>query len=160
MRVWVISEVFHPEDTSTGYFLSRIAEELARAYNVGVLTAQPTYAARGVKAPKRERWRGMDIRRSWSTRFDKDRLALRALNLVTLTASLFISALARVRRGDVVLFVTNPPTLPFALAAARRLRGATPLLPVHDVYPHAIVAAGMARPGGLLCGLGPCVHRA
>ncbi|HEV7922503.1 MAG TPA: glycosyltransferase family 4 protein [Thermoanaerobaculia bacterium] len=159
MKVWVISEVFYPEDTSTGYFLTRIAEELARAYNVGVLTAQPTYAARGVRAPRRERWHGMDIVRGWSTRFDKDRLALRVLNLVTLTASLFTSALLRVRRGDVVLFVTNPPTLPFALAAACRMRGATPLLLVHDVYPHAIVAAGMARRGGLLWRLGLMFNR-
>src|ERR1051325_4445549 len=133
MRVWVISEVFHPEDTSTGYFLSRIAEELARAYNVGVLTAQPTYAARGVKAPKRERWRGMDIRRSWSTRFDKDRLPPPP--------------------------PPPPPPPRFALAAACRLRGATPLLLVHDVYPHAIVAAGMARRGGLLWRLGLMFNR-
>lgn len=159
MKVFVISEVFYPEDTSTGYFLTRIAEELARKYDVRVLTGQPTYAARGVRAPRWERWHGMDVVRGWSTRFDKDRLPLRAVNLMTLTASLFASALWRVGKGDIVLFVTNPPTLPFALAAACRMRGATPLLLVHDVYPHAIVAAGMARRGGLVWRLGLAFNR-
>src|SRR5206468_12260208 len=128
------SELFHPEQASTGYFVTKIAEELARAYDVGVITGQPTYASRGQLAPRREQWKGMDIVRVWSTRMDKDRLPLRALNLITLTGSLFAAGMRRIRRGDVVLFVTNPPTIPFALATACRMRGATPLLLVHDVY--------------------------
>ena len=159
MRVWIVSELFYPEQTSTGYFVTRIAEELARGYDVGVIAGQPTYAARGQLAPRRERWNGMDVVRVWSTRLDKDRLPLRALNVATLTASLSLAALRRIRRGDVVLFVTNPPTVPFALAAACRLRGATPLLLVHDVYPHAAAAAGMLRRGSLLWRVGLAFNR-
>ena len=28
-KVWVVSELYYPEDTSTGFFLTEIAEELA-----------------------------------------------------------------------------------------------------------------------------------
>ncbi|HEV7425815.1 MAG TPA: glycosyltransferase family 4 protein [Thermoanaerobaculia bacterium] len=147
LRVWVISELYYPELTSTGYFLTHIAEELARRYDVGVLAAQPTYSARGVRAPTRERIRGVAVVRCRSTRFHKDKLLGRIANAVTLTASLFVHALFRFRRGDVALFVTNPPTVPFAMFAACRMRGVTPLLLIHDVYPQAFVATGLVRRG-------------
>ena len=149
MRVWVVSELYYPEQTSTGYFLTHIAEELAHRYDVAVLTAQPTYSARNVRAPRRERLRGVDVLRCRSTHFHKDRLPGRIANAATITASFFWNALLRFRRGDVVLFVTNPPSVPFVAFAACRLRGATPLLLIHDVYPQVLVAAGMLRPGSL-----------
>jgi glycosyltransferase involved in cell wall biosynthesis len=146
--VWIVSELYYPEETSTGYLLTRIAEELARRYEVGVLTAQPTYAARGLRAPRRERVGGVEVFRCRSTRFDKNGLPGRLVNAVTMSASFFLNALFRFRRGDVALFVTNPPLLPFALAAACRLRGATPLLLIHDVYPQLLVAVGLVRGRG------------
>lgn len=148
-RVWVVSELYYPEQTSTGHFLTHIAEELARRYDVGVLTVQPTYSARNVRVPRRERSGDVDVIRCWSTRFHKDHIAGRLANSVTVTMSLFLNALARFRSGDVILFVTNPPTVPFAMLAASRLRGAIPLLLIHDVYPEVLVATGMLRRGGL-----------
>jgi hypothetical protein len=53
--VWVVSELFHPERTSTGHFLSCIATGLASSFPVRVLCAQPTYSARGRRARRRER---------------------------------------------------------------------------------------------------------
>jgi colanic acid biosynthesis glycosyl transferase WcaI len=149
VRVWVVSELYFPEQASTGHLLTHIAEELARRYDVGVLTVRPTYSARDLRVPRRERVGGVDVIRCWSTRFHKDRIAGRLANSLTVTASLFLNALVRVRRGDVVLFVTNPPTVPFAMLAACRLRGAIPLLLIHDVYPHVLVATGMLRRGSL-----------
>ncbi|MGH9418990.1 MAG: glycosyltransferase family 4 protein [Thermoanaerobaculia bacterium] len=147
MRVWVISELYYPEQTSTGHFLTHIAEEIARRFEVGMLAAQPTYSSRDVHAPWRERLGGVDVIRCRSTRFHKDQLVGRIANVVTLTASFFVNALLRFRRGDVALFVTNPPTVPFAMFAAARIRGVTPLLLIHDVYPQAFVATGLVRNG-------------
>jgi glycosyltransferase involved in cell wall biosynthesis len=91
--------------------------------------------------------RGVAVIRCRSTRFHKDQLLGRIANAATLTASLFVNALLRFRRGDVALFVTNPPTVPFAVFAASRIRGVTPLLLIHDVYPQAFVATGLVRRG-------------
>ena len=62
-HIWVVSELYYPEETSTGYFLTRIAEGLARYYTVNVLCSQPTYSARGTRAPDREHHSGVDIQR-------------------------------------------------------------------------------------------------
>ena len=126
--------------------MTGIAEGLAGGREVRVLCAQPTYHARGRTAPWREERNGVAIERCRSTLFDKDRALGRLANLLSVTASVGLRALRRFRRGDVVLVVTNPPLLPFAVVLAARLRGAVPVLVVHDVYPDVLVATGILRP--------------
>lgn len=149
-RIWVVSELFHPEQTSTGHFLSSIAAGLARSFPVRVLCAQPTYSARGRRAPRRETWNGAEILRCRSTTFSKDVLFPRVVNLVTISLSMFFEACRGFRSRDRVLVVTNPPTLPFVIRLACRLRGARLVLLIHDVYPEALEAAGLIRRGGVI----------
>lgn len=149
-RVWVVSELYYPEDTSTGHFLTGIAEGLAREYEVKVLAAQPTYGARGLRAPAREQVGGADVRRCWSTTFSKDTSLLRLVNVVTISLSFFLAGLRSFRRGDVVIVVTNPPTLPFLVWLAARRRGARFILLIHDVYPEVLVATGVLDRNGLI----------
>jgi hypothetical protein len=111
-RVWVVSELYSPELTSTGYFLTGIAEELAQVYDVHVLCGQPSYWARGVKASRREMRNGVDVQRCWATTFDKNKLLFRIINLITISFSVFFAAFFRFRQGDIIIAVTNPPLLP------------------------------------------------
>src|SRR3546814_11098840 len=84
------------------------------------------------------------------TRFPKDRLFLRLLNVVTLSLATFWFLLFHVRVGDRVLAVTNPPSVPPLLVLVLRLRRTWPVLLVHDVYPEALVAGGMVSLDSLL----------
>jgi glycosyltransferase involved in cell wall biosynthesis len=63
---------------------------------------------------------------------------------------MFVAALRELRSGDVVVVVTNPPLLPFAMYAAAAVRRVPVLLLVHDVYPEAAILAGVLSPDGLL----------
>jgi len=56
--LWILSEVYYPEETGTGYYITRIAEHLALKRPVSVLCAQPAYSRAGVKAraPKLTTW--------------------------------------------------------------------------------------------------------
>jgi colanic acid biosynthesis glycosyl transferase WcaI len=148
--VWVVSELYYPEESATGYLLTRIAEGLARQRQVRVLCGQPNYLSRGVRAPVREIRNGVDIRRCPSTTWNKDILLFRLSNLLTISLSIFWEGVRNFRQGDVVLVVTNPPSLPFITALACRFRGAKCLLLIHDVYPEALVAAGVVGPDALL----------
>lgn len=143
--LWVVSELYYPEETSTGYILTKIAEGLAVGRNVRVVCGQPTYSSRGVRAPARERRKGVEIERCWGTTWNKDILPLRLVNLLTISCSIFVRLLCDLRSGERVLVVTNPPLLPFVVALACRLRRARCLLLIHDVYPEVAVAAGLLR---------------
>lgn len=144
--LWIVSELYYPEQTSTGYFLTHIAEGLASSAPVEVIAGQPTYSEHGQRAPDREVRGGVTIHRLRATHFDKDRLALRALNIITLTFSVAWFAWRRFRRGDRLLVVTNPPTLPPILGIIARARRMKAFLLVHDVYPEVLAATGFLRP--------------
>lgn len=147
-RIWVISELYYPEDAATGYFLTGIAEGLAVGNGeVHVICGQPGYWARGTRAPRRETRNGVKILRCRGTTLNKDKLVLRLVNLATITVSMFLTALLHIRRGDLALVVTNPPTSPFAIALAARLKGARCVIRIEDVYPEVLYATGLMRAG-------------
>jgi colanic acid biosynthesis glycosyl transferase WcaI len=135
-RLWVASELYWPDDTSTAYFLTHIAEGLAEHYDVHIITGAGAMALC-------EQRNGTTVHRLHATRYDKNRMLLRLVNLLTFTMAALGFALLKLRRGDTVLVVTNPPTLPAALALAGWLRGARLCLLVHDVYPEVLSVAGV-----------------
>ena len=139
--LWVVTELYYPEETSTGYYLTRIAEGLADDFRVKVLCGQPNYSARGTKAPKRETHRGVEIHRVAGTTLDKNVIAFRLINMLTLGFSVFFKALRHFQKGDRVLVVTTPPSLPFITALASLIKGASYVLLIHDNYPEILIAA-------------------
>jgi len=145
--LWVVSELYYPEETSTGYYLTRIAEGLADTEIVKVICGQPNYSARDRTSPKFEVHKNVEIFRAASTRLDKNVIPFRLLNMFTLGLSIFFKAIRYFRRGDRILVVTNPPTLPFLIAVASLIRGASYTLLIHDNYPEILVAAGKLRKG-------------
>jgi glycosyltransferase involved in cell wall biosynthesis len=142
-RIWVVSELYYPELTSTGYFLTGIAEGLAEGRNVSVLCGQPSYWARGERAPAHEVRNGVDVHRCWATTLDKNHLLFKLINLITISVSIFFAALFRVRRGDILICVTNPPLLPYFAAVACRLKKASFVLLIHDIYPDILTRLGI-----------------
>ena len=92
-RLLIASELMYPEMTSTGYYVSAIARDLAATVSVTVVCGQPTYSARGTRAPRQELWHGVEIRRCWGTTFDKNRVLGRLANMATFGVSAFVAAL-------------------------------------------------------------------
>ena len=149
-RLWVVSELYYPEVTSTGYYLTQIAEGLTDTFDVKALCGQPNYSARGTRAPKREVRSGVEIFRAAGTTLNKNVIFFRLVNMLTLGFSTFFLSLRFFRKGDRVLVVTNPPTTPFVIAFSSLFRGAAYTLLIHDNYPEILVAAGKAGDKSLI----------
>ena len=149
-RILVFSELYYPEETSTGYFMTKIAEGLSSDFSITAVCAQPSYSMRGVRVPVRELHKGVYIRRYPSTTFNKDRLALRLLNIFSICFSSFFLAIRSIRSSDLILVVTNPPLLPFIIWLASKLRGAKFVLRIDDVYPDMLNVAGMLDSGSFI----------
>ena len=147
--LWVISEPYYPEETSTGYYLTKIAEGLANDAHVKVLCAQPTYSKRGIRAAKHEIHKGVEIFRVASTTLNKNVIPLRMINMMTLGIGTLFNAMRRLKKGDLVLVVTTPPSTPFFIALASLARGAAYTLLIHDSYPDLLVAVGKTRPNSI-----------
>ena len=143
--LWVMSELYYPEETSTGYYMTRIAEAMTDLFDVKVICGQPNYSRRGVRSPKREEKNGVEIFRAASTRFDKNKIFSRLVNMATLGISMFFASIKRLRQGDNVLVVTTPPNLPLIAAVSSLARGAAYTLLIHDNYPEMLFALGKMR---------------
>ncbi len=141
-KLWVVTELYYPEETSTGYYLTQIAEGLTEDFTVSVICGQPNYSGRGIRAPKKEICKNVTIFRPFGTTLDKNVILYRLINMITLSLSTFWKALFNFRKGDKILVVTAPPSLPFITAVAGLVRGASYVLLIHDKYPEILVAVG------------------
>ncbi len=149
-RLWVFSEVYYPEETGTAYYISKIAEHLAKTRKVSALCVQPSYSKCGVRAPRHEIHNGVEIFRCQSVIPQKRSLLARLVKVASITLSLAWNAFLRVRRGDTILVVTNPPTLP-TLAALISMVYRTPyVLLINDMYPEMLIACGLMKEQSLV----------
>lgn len=148
-RIFVLSELYYPEETSTGYFVTKISEGICDNYKVIAICAKPTYIKKNISVSRKELHKKVEIQRVLSSRFDKDQMVGRLLNLLTFTIAASWTFLWRARRGDIVLCLTNPPALPLLIGLCARLKGVASSLLVHDLYPEVLVATGHLKPASL-----------
>lgn len=147
--LWVLTEVYYPEEISTGYYLTTIAEGIAAFRDVKVITGQPKHMSRGMRAPRKETRNGVTIFRAWGTTLDKNILPFRLINMFTIGLSIFFYSLRHFKRGDRVLVCTAPPSLPITTMLAGLIKGAGLTLLVQDSYPEILIAVGTAKSGSL-----------
>jgi colanic acid biosynthesis glycosyl transferase WcaI len=159
-RIWVLTELYYPEQTSTGYLLTKTAEGLANRFDVKVITGPATrFLQREPRSKRHETVNGVDIIRCGGTNLDKNSLPKRMVNLVTRSLAIGGQALTRVKRDDLVFVVTNPPSLPFVALILRWIKGARYVLLIHDVYPEVLVATRLAKPGSAIVKIGAWLNR-
>jgi glycosyltransferase involved in cell wall biosynthesis len=101
-------------------------------------------------APAFEVYQGVEIFRCRAPQLDKNRFAQRVLLAGWTTGVLMATLLRKVQRGDVVLVVTNPPTLPILSIPLLALKGAKTVLRVDDLYPDALAAAKVTDKNSLV----------
>lgn len=143
---FILATEFYPPDSSTtATYLGAIADAIALDMQTVVLSGTPGStrpAATGRTTP--------EIVEIANWRPPKHALAKRLIASSALAMRLFWAVYRRARPGDVVMSVTSPFTLPYAITLAARLRGARTALLIYDLYPEALVAAGMARQNSLV----------
>lgn len=149
MKIWLVSEHYFPEETATGYLLTQTAEGIATQFDTHVLTRFPKKDECG-RLPRTEIVGNVTIHRRWATTFNRHRLLLRIINMLSTAFQLAWSALWNLRRGDAVLVVTNPPLLPFAISMVAKIKGCRRVLLIHDVYPEVGVATKLLSERGLV----------
>jgi len=150
MKIWFLSEVYYPDEQGTAFYTTGIAEGLALSHEVHVLCSAPTVTARGAKVPRRELRNGVIVQRCLGTTLNKDILPLRIVNLLSYSAATFLKALVSVKRGDVVVAVTSPPSSPFVAQLVAWCKGASCIVRLEDVYPEILVATGLIPARGVI----------
>jgi glycosyltransferase involved in cell wall biosynthesis len=141
-KVVIVSQHYPPDHSTTAAIMAAIANRVASEAEVLVLSGMPGSASAASPG-------GPDVTeiRNWLP--GKAVLIKRAAAELMFTARIFAALLTRLRRGDVALTVTAPFMLPYAVAAAARLKRAKSVLIMHDLYPDVLIMAGMLKPASL-----------
>jgi putative colanic acid biosynthesis glycosyltransferase WcaI len=139
-KVVVVSQHYPPDRSTTAAIMSAIAEHLALEVPVLILSGTPG-SATNASVPS-SRPAVVEIK-NWIPA--KAALVRRAAAEAAFTMRAFLALLRKLQRGDVVLTVTAPFTLPYAVAAAAKLKHAQSVLIMHDLFPEVLVMAGLLR---------------
>jgi len=144
-KIVVVSQHYPPDRSTTAAIIFAIAKRLAIEAPVLVLSGTPGSASHGQTGQP-----SVVEMRHWAPR--KDELIKRAAAELFLTIRMFFALLTTVQHNDVVLTVTAPFMLPYAVVAAAKLKGARSVLIMHDLFPDVLLAAGVLSPGSLVAG--------
>ena len=138
-----------PDVAATGQHLADLAEQLADTYDVKVLCGRGCYLGGHVKAPRRERRNGVDVRRLRTIVSGRRNHALRlgtyALFYARVSAHLLFGS-----RDRHIVFLTTPPLIASIGYLASRLRGLRYAIWSMDLHPDAEAAAGMIAESGIV----------
>ena len=139
-KVVVVSQHYPPDRSTTAAIMSAIAEHLALEFPVLILSGTSGSATNDSASSSRPAV--VEIK-NWIPA--KAALVRRAAAEAAFTMRAFLALLSKLQRGDVVLTVTAPFTLPYAVAAAAKLKRAQSVLIMHDLFPEVLVMAGLLR---------------
>jgi colanic acid biosynthesis glycosyl transferase WcaI len=140
-KIVVVSQHYPPDRSTTAVILSTIAEHLAAQAPVLVVSGTPG-SSEGAE--------GSSIVEIGKRLPPKGPLIRRAMAEFLFATRTFFALLVRAKRDDVMLTVTAPFLLPYAVVAAAHLKRARSILILHDLFPDVLVVAGITDAESLL----------
>lgn len=141
-KIWIVSEIYYPVKTSTGYYMTEIAEYLAyRGLEVHVICTNSIYSeGEEGSTIKEELHNGVNIHRVFIPRMNKNNFLLRTLRLLMCSFRLFSKTLSSVTLGDKVFVVTNPAFLILLMPYIAWRKKIEYTVLVHDIFPENLIA--------------------
>jgi glycosyltransferase involved in cell wall biosynthesis len=135
-KIVFVNRYFYPDESATSQLLTDLACGLAaRGARVEVVTSRQLYGEARAALPAHGAIRGVRVRRIWTTRFGRQHLPGRAVDYLSFYASAVCLLALRLRRGDVVVALTDPPLISVIALTAARLRGAFLINWLQDLFP-------------------------
>lgn len=146
--LWIVTELFPPDETSTAYILGEIANALSQKYCVKVICGPEIYDRhKAINANDKFKLdTSIEVTRVIGTNFDKNKTVGKALSFWLITQRLYALAKAKIQTKDKVLMVTNPAPLILLMSRLKKSRGFELNILVHDVFPENTKPAGLKLP--------------
>ncbi len=147
-NLWIISELFPPDETSTAFILGEIANVMAKRYNVKVISGPEIYDKRKNKDSKNsfKLDKSIEIIRVGGSNRDKNRFLGKAIRFIVISKQLYQTAKKNIQEGDKVLLVTNPAPIVPLISKIRKKKEFELNILVHDVFPENLLPAGIKLP--------------
>ena len=143
-QYFLLSEIFYPDEISTGYVMTEIASKLSSEVPINVICGPPHFESE-VYRTHRPLAKRININRVYIPKFSKNNIAGRILRIMFLSFNMFFSLLRKVKSGDTVFLVTNPPLLLLFIGLLKTMKQFKFIIIVHDVFPENAIPAGLIK---------------
>ena len=135
-----LNRFFYPDESATSQMLSDLAFDLAaKGKIVRIITSRLQSGYRGL-LPRSEVAGNLEIFRVASRAQFRPGRRWKLLAYLSFYPSAFVALLRYVRKGDVLVAKTDPPMIVVVAWVAARLRGATLVTWLQDLYPEVAIA--------------------
>ena len=142
-KLWIFTELFYPEETSTAFILTKIANKLATKYDVvNVVCANKTRNKKNLSSTLLSNVKVTRINNFFN---NKNSLIIRFLNFLELSIKFFFILLFKVKRKEKIFLVTNPAPLIVIVSLLKRIKKFEVILLVHDVFPENALSAKIIK---------------
>jgi len=138
--LWIISELFPPEETSTSYIFGEIANAMVHKYTVKVICGPEVYDS-DKKIDLNNKFHlhsSIEVFRIEGISENKRSVLSRVRKFLGMTYRLYKVSKHYIKDGDKVLLATNPFPLVIPMAKLRRKRKFFLMLLVHDIFPEPL----------------------
>ena len=146
-KLLIVTQHYRPDPSTTAAIMTEIADHLAKSREVLVLSGSRGSAG-GTIAPN-----GAEVLELPNDMPAKAALVKRGAGELIFALRALGRVLRVARPGDVVLTVTAPFMLPYAVVTGAWLKGARSALVMHDLYPDVLIMAGLLRAGSVVARL-------
>ena len=146
--LWIVTELFPPDETSTSYILGQIANAMAKKYQVKIICGPEIYDKRK-KLDENNHFcldKSIEVFRANGADLDKNTTKGKALSFLLMSKRMISLVKQHVRKDDKVLMVTNPAPLVVLLSSLKKKVGFELNILVHDVFPENTKPAGLKLP--------------
>jgi colanic acid biosynthesis glycosyl transferase WcaI len=135
VKIVFVNRFFYPDTSATSQMLSDLAFHLAEHHEVHVVTSRLRYDAPDRGLPPSEHVQRVGVHRVWTSRFGRSALAGRTIDYFTFYVSATLRLLRLVRRGDVVVAMTDPPLISVPAALVTMLKRGRVVNWLQDLFP-------------------------
>lgn len=144
-RLWIVTELFYPDETATAYILTNVANKLSEKYDVHVICGPISDHVPSISSLNEM----IKVHRSNIFNVSKDQLLLRTLRFIFIGLVLTFKLLWYSRKSDKVLIVTNPAPLVVLVSMIKWVRKFELSILVHDVFPENAASVGLLKKSSL-----------
>lgn len=147
-KLWIVTELFPPDETSTSYILGQIANAMAKKYQVKIICGPEIYDKRK-KLDENNHFcldKSIEVFRANGADLDKNTTKGKALSFLLMSKRMISLVKQHVRKDDKVLMVTNPAPLVVLMSRLKKKVGFELNILVHDVFPENTKPAGLKLP--------------
>lgn len=159
MKLLILSEYFYPDKSSTPKVLTELAEDIVKnGIEVDVITSRSSYRGQNSDLKSREVHEGINIKRVYSSKFNRNKALGRIINYLTFLVSAFKNTIIK-KDYDYILLVSNPPVLPIIGYVVNKIRKKPYIYLLHDIYPDMAIKVGAIKENGLICNVMTTINK-